>query len=132
MDRYSRSVARPIRLVVVDDTEHVRKMLTQMLTLDGFEVVGEASGGDEAVEQVSALEPDVVVMDFRMPGVDGLTASRGIRARRPDQAIVLYTAYIDDDLEQRAAEAGVALCLDKVEGLASLERELSRLCTSLL
>ena len=117
--------------MVVDDTDHVRNMLTSMLTLDGFEVVGEASGGDAAVDTVDGADPDVVVIDYKMPGMDGLQTARVIKEARPGQVIILYTAFIDPDLEREAAEAGVAVCLGKVEGLASLEREIGRLCTTL-
>ena len=124
-------MADPIRVMVVDDTPHVLRMLTSMLSIDGFEVVSEASSGAQAIEQVEAADPDVVVIDYKMPAMDGLAAARELRSRRPDQVVVLYTAYVDEHLEREAAEAGVALCLDKIEGLASLEREISRLCTSL-
>ena len=122
---------RPIRVMVVDDTDHVRRMLTSMLSLDGFEVVGNAAGGSQAIDNVEQADPDVVVIDYKMPGMDGLDTARGIRAARPDQVMILYTAYIDDKLEQEAAAAGISLCVGKVEGLASLEREISRLCASL-
>ena len=124
-------MTRPIRVMVVDDTDHVRRMLTSMLSLDGFEVVGNAAGGPQAIENVEQADPDVVVIDYKMPGMDGLATARGIRAARPDQVMILYTAYIDDKLEKAAAEAGISLCIGKVEGLASLEREISRLCASL-
>jgi CheY-like chemotaxis protein len=123
--------AKPIRVMVVDDTPHVLRMLTSMLEIDGFEVVSQAASGAEAIERLEEADPDVVVMDYKMPAMDGLTAARELRSRRPDQVVVLYTAYIDAALERQAAEAGVALCLDKIEGLASLEREISRLCSSL-
>jgi CheY-like chemotaxis protein len=124
-------MARTIRVMVVDDTDHVRQMLTSMLTLDGFEVVDEAASGTEAVRRIESADPDVVVIDYRMPEMDGLEAARHIKEMRPSQLRVLYTAFIDADLQRRADEAGVAVCLGKVEGLASLEREISRLCTSL-
>ena len=124
-------VTRPIRVMVVDDTDHVRRMLTSMLSLDGFEVVGNAADGPQAIENVEQADPDVVVVDYKMPGMDGLATARGIRAARPDQVMILYTAYIDDKLEKAAAEAGISICIGKVEGLASLEREISRLCACL-
>ncbi len=127
----SGTMARPIRVMVVDDTAHVLRMLSAMLSLDGFEVVGEANGGAAALDTIDEADPDVVVMDYRMPVMDGLTAARRIRARRPSQIIVLYTAFIDEELERRADEVGVSLCVGKVEGLASLEREISRLCAAL-
>ena len=117
--------------MVVDDTDHVRKMLTSMLELDGFDVVGEAAGGAEAIGVVGRLDPDVVVIDYKMPMMDGLTAASTIREQRPSQAMILYTAFLDEALQQRAEDVGVTVCLGKVEGLASLEREISRLCTSL-
>jgi DNA-binding NarL/FixJ family response regulator len=120
-----------VRVLVVDDTEHVRLFVAQMLELDGFEVVGTAADGDEALRLAERADPHVVVMDLRMPGVDGLEATRRIRAVRPTQQVVLYTAYVDAEIEREAREAGVALCLGKVEGLPRLERELSRLTLSL-
>ena len=124
-------MGRAIRVMVVDDTDHVRQMLASMLTLDGFEVVEEAASGSEAVRRIEGADPDAVVIDYRMPGMDGLDTARTIRDKRPGQLMVLYTAFIDAELQKAADEAGVAVCLGKVEGLASLEREISRLCTSL-
>lgn len=117
----------PVSVFIVDDTDHVRQMLADMLSLDGFDVVGQASGGGQAVELVQEADPQVVIMDLRMPDMDGLEATRRIKAVRPGQAVILYTAYVDAGLEQQAREAGVALCLGKVEGIGKLERELSRL-----
>lgn len=119
------------RVLVVDDTEHLRTFVADMLAIDGFDVVGAAADGERAVEMAVELDPHVVVMDLRMPGIDGLETSRRIRAVRPGQQIVLYTAYLDATIEREAAEAGVALCLGKVEGLPRLERELSRLTLAL-
>jgi CheY-like chemotaxis protein len=124
-------MGRAIRVMVVDDTDHVRQMLASMLTLDGFEVVDEVASGREAIRRIEGADPDVVVIDYRMPGMDGIDTAREIKGRRPGQLMVLYTAFIDAELQRQADEAGVAVCLGKVEGLASLEREISRLCTSL-
>ena len=122
------SSSAPVRVMVVDDTDHVRNMLVDMLELDGFEVVGQAASGEEAVQTVEAAGPDVIVMDFKMPGMDGLTAAKAIRATRGDQAIILYTAYLDPSIEAQAKEVGIALCIGKVEGLNQLERHITELC----
>jgi len=120
----------PIKVMVVDDTDHVRRMLRNMLELDGFVVVAEAGGGVAAVDTIAAADPDVVVVDYKMPEVDGLETARRIRAIRPDQVMILYTAFVDPELERKAREVGVSVVLGKVEGLESLEREITRLCGS--
>lgn len=121
----------PIKVMVVDDTDHVRRMLRNMLELDGFEVVAEAGSGVDAVAVVDGADPDVVVIDYKMPQVDGLETARRIRDARPEQVMILYTAFVDPELEQRAREVGVSVVLGKVEGLESLEHEISRLCGTL-
>jgi CheY-like chemotaxis protein len=121
----------PIKVMVVDDTVHVRRMLRNMLELDGFEVVAEAGSGPEAVEVVGGADPDIIVVDYKMPEVDGLETAARVRALRPDQVMILYTAFVDPDLEARARQVGVSVVLGKVEGLESLEREITRLCGTL-
>ena len=120
-----------VKVLVVDDTDHVRNMLVEMLELDGFSVVGKADSGRMAIDLATAADPDVVVMDYKMPEMDGLTAARTIKDERPDQAIILYTAYMDPDLEVRAKQSGIALCVGKVEGLNQLERHITELCRDL-
>jgi len=117
--------------MVVDDTDHVRRMLTSMLSLDGYAVVGDAASGQAALDVIADADPDIVVVDYKMPGMDGLATARRIRELREGQVMILYTAYIDDELERLAAEAGISLCIGKVDGLASLEREINRLGASL-
>jgi CheY-like chemotaxis protein len=121
-----------IRVLLVDDTDHVREMLSQMLSLDGFEVAGMAAGGAEAVELAETCAPDIVIMDYKMPGMDGITATRAIRERAPQLPVILYTAYVDADVERRAQEAGATMCIAKVEGLTSLERQISAICLELV
>ncbi|MFN2614326.1 MAG: response regulator [Actinomycetota bacterium] len=123
---------RAIRVLLVDDTQHVREMLATMLTLDGFEVVGGAASGSEAIEMMPGASPDVVIMDYKMPEMDGITATRAILGKVPDVPVILYTAYLDDELERRARDAGVTACIGKVEGLSTLEHEISSLCLELV
>ena len=122
----------PIRVMVVDDTPKVRNMLTSMLALDGFEVTGSSGSGREALATIEALAPDVVIIDYKMPGMDGLETARRVRESRPSHIMIMYSAFIDPQLQAAAEEAGIAVCLAKVEGLAALEHEISRLCTTLL
>jgi DNA-binding NarL/FixJ family response regulator len=118
--------------MVVDDTLQVRNMLTSMLALDGFEVVGSSSDGQDAIATIASCDPDVVVIDYKMPGMDGLETARRVRESRPAQVMIMYSAFIDPQLRDAAEAAGIAMCLAKVEGLAALEHEISRLCTTLL
>jgi len=124
-------MADPIKVMLVDDVDHVRRMLRNMLDLDGFEVVAEAASGVAALDLVASADPDVVVIDYHMPDMDGIETAARIRAARPEQVMIMYTAYLQPDVEERAREVGVALVLGKVEGLESLEREISRLCGTL-
>jgi CheY-like chemotaxis protein len=116
-----------VRLLVVDDTDHVRRMLVEILNMHGFEVAAEASDGAEAVEEVRRADPDIVVMDYKMPRIDGLEATRLIRAERPDQTVILYSAYLDEQLRERAREAGVSACIAKPSGVEALATEISAL-----
>jgi DNA-binding NarL/FixJ family response regulator len=116
-----------IRVFVIEDTPQMRELLEQMLILDEFDVVGSAANGAAALPAMSEADPDVVVLDYNMPGLDGLLTARLIREERPDQAIILYTAYLDADLEERATRAGITLCVEKADGILTLERDIRRL-----
>jgi DNA-binding NarL/FixJ family response regulator len=115
--------------MVVDDHADVR-FLIRMIVQDAgpeVEVAGEAPGAQEALEQIDAVDPDVVVLDARMPGVDGFEAAPMILARRPGQAILLCSAVVDDAIRERAARAGIATCMSKdaFEELPRVVRELA-------
>jgi DNA-binding NarL/FixJ family response regulator len=120
-----------VKVFVIDDADQVRDMLVTMLELSGFEIVGSASSGQDAVPAVVETEPDVVVTDYKMPEMDGIATARSIREKRPNQAIILYTAYLDPDVEREATKAGVSLCVGKIEGLTTLERDIRRLAGEL-
>ena len=122
----------PVRVLLVDDTDHVRDMLAQMLLLDGFDIAAVAGSGAEGIELASTCAPDIVIMDYKMPEMDGITATRAIRAKAPQLPVILYTAYLDAELEREAEAAGVTACVGKIEGIASLEHRISALCLELV
>ena len=95
------------RILIADDHLIIRQGLRLILeTEDGFELVGEACDGAEAVRLCADLHPDVVLMDLRMPGMDGLTAIQHLRAEQPQIAVVILTTFNEDDLMLRGLRAG--------------------------
>jgi len=96
-----------LRVLIADDHPVVRGGLRALIdSLDGLEVVGEAADGDAAVRETVVLRPDVVLMDVRMPGLDGVEATRRIRAEAPDTAVLVLTMYDDDATVFTAMQAG--------------------------
>jgi NarL family two-component system response regulator YdfI len=97
----------PIRILVADDHLIIRQGLRLILeTEDGFEMIGEAADGAEAVRLCADLKPDVVLMDLRMPGMDGLAAIECLRVEQPEVAVVILTTFNEDDLMMRGLRAG--------------------------
>jgi response regulator NasT len=95
-----------MRVLVAEDETIIRLDLKDLLERSGFEVCAEARDGEEAVELARSEQPDVAIMDVKMPRLDGIEAARRILDERPIP-IVMLTAYGQDELVQRAAEAGV-------------------------
>ncbi len=97
----------PIRVILVDDHAMLRRGLRFFLKgFDDLELVGEASGGREALELCTRLNPDVVLMDMVMPDMDGAEATRAIRERCPGTQIIALTSFQEEDLIERALQAG--------------------------
>lgn len=97
----------PIRILIADDHLIVRQGLRLILeTENGLELVGEASDGAEAIQRCAELKPDVVLMDLRMPGMDGLTAIEHLRLGQPQIAVVILTTFNEDELMLRGLRAG--------------------------
>ncbi|MFB6577203.1 response regulator [Streptomyces sp. NPDC056402] len=98
-----------IRVLIVDDQVMVREGFSVLLNaMDGIEVVGEAVDGREAIEQVSALRPDVVLMDIRMPRMNGLEATREIVAADTDAKVLILTTFDLDEYVYQALRAGAS------------------------
>lgn len=103
-----------IKLLIVDDLEHVRQGLRTILELaGGLKVVGEASNGLEAIQQVNQLHPDVVLMDLVMPQIDGLEATQRIKAQHPETGVLMITIHDSEETRERATKAGVDAFLAK-------------------
>jgi DNA-binding NarL/FixJ family response regulator len=116
-------MADAITILIVDDHAVVREGLRAFLGLqDGFEIVGEAADGEEAVEQADRLEPDVILMDLVMPRLDGVSAMRLLRERAHRSRVIVLTSFLEDDRLLPALEAGAAGYLLKNSQPAELAR----------
>ncbi len=93
------------RVVIAEDEAIIRLDLKELLEEEGYEVVGETGRGDEAVELVRELRPDLAILDIKMPGLDGLTAARHIVGERLS-AVLILTAFSQRDLVEQARDAG--------------------------
>ena len=102
----------PTRVVIAEDEAIIRLDLKETLEEEGYEVVGETGRGDEAVALVRELQPDIAILDIKMPGVDGLTAAREITAERL-AAVLILTAFSQRDLVEQARDAGALAYLVK-------------------
>ncbi len=99
--------SKPLRVLVTDDHLIVREGLRLILeTAEGIELAGEARDGAEALRLVGELAPDVVLMDLRMPGMDGLTAIARLQETHPEVAVIILTTYREDDLILQGLRAG--------------------------
>jgi NarL family two-component system response regulator YdfI len=96
-----------IRILIADDHLIIREGLRLILeTEDDFVLAGEASDGAEALRKAAEVQPDVILMDLRMPGMDGLTAIERLRAEQPHIAVVILTTFNEDELMRRGLRAG--------------------------
>jgi DNA-binding NarL/FixJ family response regulator len=98
----------PLRVLLVDDDPAFAELITCVLSLDGMEVLGHAQDGAEGVELTHQLEPDVVLMDVRMPGMDGVAGTREVLAVSPNARVVILTTFEEDDYIFGALSAGAS------------------------
>ena len=120
-------VSGPIRVLVADDQRVVRDGLVLLLgLLPQVEVVGTAANGEEAVDQATAQQPDVVLMDLRMPRCDGVEATRRLREQAPEIKVIVLTTYADDRSVIEALRAGARGYLTKDAGAAEIRQALQQ------
>ena len=113
----------PIRVLIADDQRVVRDGLTMLVGLiGGIEVVGTAGDGIEAVAAAAREHPDIVLMDLRMPGMEGAEATRQIRAALPDTQVLVLTTYADDESVFPALQAGARGYLTKDASAEEIEQ----------
>jgi DNA-binding NarL/FixJ family response regulator len=116
----------PTRVLIADDQTIVREGLSTLLSLlPGIEVVGAATDGEEAVQLVDRLRPDVVLMDLRMPRVDGAEATRRIRELAPATQVIVLTTYADDASVFAAVQAGARGYLTKNASAAEIRQAIA-------
>lgn len=129
----SGSVARPPSVLLVDDEDVIREAMRELFQEEGFVVVGECANGADAVRVAAESRPEVVLMDLRMPVLDGIEATARITELLPDTQVIVLTAYDDPALERDAIRAGayrfvpkgisVPLLLQVVQSAVSRARE---------
>jgi DNA-binding NarL/FixJ family response regulator len=115
--------ARPVRVLVVDDSAVFRTGMTRAVqACADMELVGEAAGGQAALRAVAELDPDLVILDLRMPDLDGIGVLRALHAQDPPPAcrVVLISATLDPAVEAEARAAGADACLSKAETRADI------------
>jgi DNA-binding NarL/FixJ family response regulator len=114
-------VSEPIRVFLVEDNEVFREALELLLGLrPDMSVVGSVADGADAAQAVAELRPDVVLMDYRLPGLDGVQATRAVREACPTAAVVCLTASANIRERDALMEAGAVDCLRKDDGLDAI------------
>ena len=121
------------RIILVDDEEEVRKSIIRKIdwTAVGFAVVGDAENGEDALEKIENLEPDVVLTDIRMPYMDGLTLAERIRQKYPSMKIVIFSGYDDFEYAKQAIKLNVTEYILKPVNVEALTAILKRIKTNL-
>ena len=121
---------RRVRVLLADDHRlFLNALQVALATVEWLEVVGCAANGEEAVELVGSLEPDIVLMDVSMPVLDGIAATRRIRERFPSSAVVILTGTFDPGGDLRARDAGASGYIQKTADLPGLVGSIMAIAT---
>ncbi len=124
-------MGNPLRVLIVDDTPDIRMLLTLALgALDGFEPIGEAEDGEEAVRMAAELKPDAVLLDLAMPVMDGLQAAPEIRKCSPDTRIIILSGFSKDRLGSEALAAGADAYIEKGTSPKVIGEKLREVCSA--
>ena len=119
-----------IRALLVDDQPQVLEGLEMLLALEAdLEIVGTAQTAEAAITLACALRPDIIVMDVRLPGIDGVAATRVLGKEFPDGKVVILTLYCDSETRRRAREAGAQAFVGKHDMTESLLATIRRIAT---
>mgnify|MGYP000878639322 CR=1 FL=1 len=103
-----------IKILLVDDDPNIRRGLRMLLVMESdFSIVGEANDGWEALRLTRELQPDVAVMDIRLPSLDGLSAAERLRVSQPNSKVIILTLYDEPANRERAEQIGVAAFIPK-------------------
>lgn len=121
------------RIFLVDDEEEVRKAIIKKIAWEdlGFQVIGDAENGEEALEKIELLEPDAVITDIRMPYMDGLTLTERIRQKYPSMKVLIFSGFDDFEYAQQAIKLNVTEYILKPVNVEELSEILSRVKTNL-
>ena len=121
------------RIILVDDEEEVRKSIIKKIDWNsaGFCVVGDAENGEDALEKIEALEPDVILTDIRMPYMDGLTLAERVRQKAPSAKIVIFSGYDDFEYAKQAIKLNVTEYILKPVNVEELTAILRRIKANL-
>ena len=116
------------RILIIDDNWQIRELLRSSVnSLHGFKVCGEAFDGLDGIEKAVVLRPDLIILDFQMPRLNGIETARVLRENLPDVPIVLFTLHRNTILKCNVTNLGIWAVLSKMDGMKHLTGELRRL-----
>lgn len=115
-------------ILIADDNDAVRRAVCEVCTRDSdFEVCGEAQDGQDAIEKAQRLKPDLIILDFAMPVMNGFEAARALRDLMPSVPIIMFTLYDDEFMREKARLVGATEVVSKTDDISVLMRTARRL-----
>lgn len=118
-----------IKVLIVDDYEPARKAFRELLEQEeGIQVIGEAADGREAIAKYQELHPQVILMDVKMPRMNGITATGRIKKQSPEAKVIILSAYDEKDLAEKAMNLGASAYLTKNQAVEDIIRTILNVC----